>query len=60
MDHSSWNESIASRKSGVAYWAKGNLSLDVDHTYENLWIKAAIPEVKPEEMHVTVTGNTLP
>ena len=43
----------------VAYWGQGNLSLDVYHTPESLVIKTAIPGVRPEEVDVTVIGNTL-
>jgi HSP20 family protein len=43
----------------VAYWSQGNLRLDAYHTPESLVIKAAIPGVKPQEVDVTVTGNTL-
>ena len=47
MGHLFGNEFIPSHKPGVAYWAKDSLRLDVDDTYENLWIKPAIPERKP-------------
>ena len=43
----------------VAFWGKGNLSLDVYHTPESLVIKAAFPGAKPEEVDVTVIGSTL-
>ncbi len=36
-----------------------NLGLDVYHTPESLVIKATVPGVKPEDVEVTVTGNTL-
>ena len=35
------------------------LSLDAYHTPESLVIKVAIPGVKPEDLDITVTGNTL-
>ena len=44
---------------GVAFWGEGNLRLDAYHTPESLVIKAAIPGIKPEEVDVTVIGNTL-
>ncbi|HZQ06917.1 MAG TPA: Hsp20/alpha crystallin family protein [Anaerolineae bacterium] len=34
-------------------------SLDVFETADNVTVKAAIPGVKPEDVEITVTGNTL-
>ncbi len=34
-------------------------SLDVYETADNVTVKAAIPGVKPEDVEITVTGNTL-
>ena len=42
-----------------AFWGEGNLRLDAYHTPDSLVIQAAIPGVKPDEVDVTVIGNTL-
>jgi HSP20 family protein len=40
-------------------WMEGNLALDVYETDEAVMIKTAIPGVKPEEIDISVSGDTL-
>jgi len=37
----------------------GSLSIDVCQTKDDVVVKAALPGVKPEEVNITITGDTL-
>lgn len=43
------------------FWGDGGLgvSLDIYHTPEELVVKASLPGVKPEEVEITLTGDSL-
>ncbi|MBI2873039.1 MAG: Hsp20/alpha crystallin family protein [Chloroflexi bacterium] len=41
-------------------WSEGRwLPLDVYHTEEAVVVKAALPGIKPEDVEITVTGNSV-
>ena len=41
------------------FFGEGELALDVYRTPEALIVKGALPGVKPEEVRITIEGNTL-
>lgn len=43
----------------VAPLSAANLAIDMFETKDEVVVKAALPGVKPEEVEVTITGNTL-
>jgi len=42
-----------------AGWAEGSLALDMYETEDSVVVKTAIPGMKPEDLDISVTGNTL-
>ncbi len=43
----------------IAPMSAANLAIDMYETSDAVVVKAALPGVKPEEVEVTITGNTL-
>ena len=43
----------------VPFWGAESLAVDMWETDDNVMVRAAIPGVKPEEIDVSVTGDTL-
>ena len=43
----------------IAPTGAASLALDMYETNDNVVVKAALPGVKPDEVEVTITGNTL-
>jgi HSP20 family protein len=43
----------------VAPMSAANLAIDMFETKDEVVVKAALPGVKPEQVEVTITGNTL-
>ncbi len=43
----------------AAYGDEGNLPIDMYQTDDSIVVRASVPGVKPEEVEVTITGDTL-
>ena len=54
-----FDDSIIRPDLWVAASRRGDLAIDVYETKDNVVVKASLPGVKPEEIDVTITGNTL-
>ena len=52
-------ESFVQPRGFVAPLSTAALAMDVYETKDDVVVKAALPGVKPEEVAVTITGNTL-
>jgi HSP20 family protein len=55
-----FDESLIKPRWGwIAPMSAANLAIDMFETKDEVVVKAALPGVKPEEVEVTITGNTL-
>jgi HSP20 family protein len=59
MDRLFEDSFVQPRLGWIAPSGAASLALDVYETNDNVVVKAALPGVKPDEVEVTITGNTL-
>ena len=54
-----FDESWVRPRAGWLLPAEGALAVDIYETPESVVVRTAVPGVKPEEIDITITGNTL-
>jgi HSP20 family protein len=55
-----FEESIVRPRAGwPARWAAGTLAVDMYETNDDVVVKTAIPGIKPEDVDITIAGDTL-
>ena len=59
MDHLFEDSFVRPRWGWVAPMGAANLAIDMYETNDQVVVKAALPGIKPEEIEITITGNTL-
>lgn len=59
MDRLFEDSIIRPRWGWIAPMRAANLAIDMFETKDKVVVKAALPGIKPEEVEVTITGNTL-
>ncbi len=59
MDHLFEDSFVRPRWGWVAPMHAANLAIDMYETNDQVVVKAALPGIKPEEIEITITGNTL-
>jgi HSP20 family protein len=59
MDRLFEDSIIGPRWGWIAPMRAANLEIDMFETNDKVVVKAALPGIKPEEVEVTITGNTL-
>ncbi len=59
MDHLFEDSFVRPRWGWVAPMRAANLAIDMYETNDQVVVKAALPGIKPEEIEITITGNTL-
>lgn len=59
MDRLFEDSFIGPRWGWIAPMGAANLAIDMFETKDEVVVKAALPGIKPEEVEVTITGNTL-
>lgn len=59
MDRLFEDSIIRPRWGWIAPMSAANLAIDMFETKDEVVVKAALPGIKPEEVEVTITGNTL-
>ena len=59
MDRMFEDSFVQPRAGWIAPLSVATLAIDVYETKDDVVVKAALPGIKPEELDVTITGNTL-
>lgn len=59
MDHLFEDSFVRPRWGWVTPMHTANLAIDMYETNDQVVVKAALPGIKPEEIEITITGNTL-
>jgi HSP20 family protein len=59
MDRMFEDSFLRPRAEWIAPLSVATLAIDVYETKDDVVVKAALPGIKPEELDVTITGNTL-
>ena len=59
MDRMFEDSFVQPRAGWIAPASVATLAIDVYETKDDVVVKAALPGIKPEELDVTITGNTL-
>ena len=54
-----FEESFFRTPTPLAFWTEGTLAVDMYETKDGVVVKTAIPGVKPEDIDVSITGDTL-
>jgi HSP20 family protein len=54
-----WEEGLLRAPGPLSAWTEGALALDMYETDDSVVVKATVPGVKPEDIDVSVTGDTL-